>query len=53
MRKACWAIFVFCLLAATSRAREIYVDNAAGDDKNTGLHPRVRGRPDRPRADHR
>ncbi len=48
MRQAYWTIFVFCLLAATSRAREIYVDNAAGNDENTGLHPRAVGDPTGP-----
>ncbi len=40
MRRACWAAMVLCLLAAKADARNIYVDNLAGDDKNSGLHPR-------------
>ncbi len=40
MRSAIWAGFVVCLLAGRAAARDIYVDNVAGDDKNTGLHAR-------------
>ena len=38
MYKACWAVILCCLLISQAAAREIYVDNAGGDDKNNGLH---------------
>ena len=40
MRSAAWVAIVVCLLAGRAAARDIYVDNIAGDDKNTGLHAR-------------
>jgi hypothetical protein len=40
MRNACWAAIFFCLLAGKAVARDIYVDNVAGDDKSAGLHAR-------------
>jgi hypothetical protein len=40
MRSAYWAAFVVCLLAGRAAARDIFVDNIAGDDRNTGLHAR-------------
>ena len=39
MRRA-WVAIVVCLLAGNAAARDIYVDNLAGNDKNTGLHAR-------------
>jgi hypothetical protein len=40
MRSAIWAAIAVCLLAGRATARDIYVDNIAGDDRNTGLHAR-------------
>jgi hypothetical protein len=40
MRSAYWAAIAVCLLAGHAAARDIYVDNVAGDDKNSGLHAR-------------
>ncbi len=40
MRSAHWAAIAVCFLAGSAAARDIYVDNIAGDDKNTGLHVR-------------
>jgi hypothetical protein len=48
MRTAPWAAITLCLFAAKAGAREIYVDNAAGDDKNTGLHAQGVGNPTGP-----
>ncbi len=53
MRKAPWVGMVLCLLAARAAARNIYVDNLAGDDKNSGLRTRGRQRRDGPGADYR
>lgn len=39
MHRACSAILL-CLLAARATARDIFVDNLAGDDKNSGAHAR-------------
>jgi hypothetical protein len=38
MRIACRALIVFCLLTGKAGARDIFVDNVAGDDKHSGLH---------------
>ncbi len=43
MRNARWAVMLCCLLVRQAAAREIYVDNAGGDDKNNGLHAENRG----------
>jgi hypothetical protein len=43
MRSAGRIAIVLCLLAAKAEARNIYVDNLAGDDKNSGTHTRGAG----------
>ena len=48
MRNAYWPLIVqfltvLGLLANRAAAREIYVNNLAGDDKNTGLHAQTSG----------
>jgi hypothetical protein len=40
MRSARWAAIAVCLLTGRAAARDIFIDNIAGDDKNTGLHAR-------------
>ncbi len=48
MRKACWVAIVSCLLAAKAAGRDIFVDNAGGDDRNIGLHAQNLGDPPSP-----
>ncbi len=43
MRKACWVVIVSCLLAGNAAARDIFVDNAGGNDKNNGRHAQNQG----------
>ena len=43
MRNACWVVIVSCLLVGQAAARDIYVDNVGGDDKNNGLHAQSQG----------
>lgn len=43
MRNACWVVIVGCLLVGKAAARDIFVDNVGGDDKNTGLHAQNQG----------
>ena len=38
MRIACWVAIVVSLLVRPAAARDIFVDNVGGDDKNSGLH---------------
>jgi hypothetical protein len=40
MRSATWAAIAVCLLSGRAAARDVFVDNVGGDDKNTGLHAR-------------
>ena len=53
MRKACWVVMLSCLLIRPAAARDIFVDNAGGDDKNNGLHAQNHGDTGQPRADDR
>ncbi len=43
MRKVCWVVIASCLLAGKAAARDIFVDNAGGNDKNNGLHAQNQG----------
>jgi hypothetical protein len=43
MRNACWGVILSCLLVGNAAARDIFVDNAGGDDKNNGLHAQNQG----------
>ena len=43
MRKACWVVMLSCLLIRPAAARDIFVDNAGGDDKHKGLHAENHG----------
>ena len=43
MRNACWAVMLACLLLGKAAARDIYVDNVGGNDKNNGLQAQGRG----------
>src|SRR5208282_6483065 len=43
MRTACWMALASCLLIGQATAREIFVDNTGGDDKNNGLHAQNQG----------
>ncbi len=43
MRKACWVVIVSCLLVGKAAARDIFVDNVGGDDKNNGRHAQNQG----------
>ena len=43
MRNACWVVVASCLLAGEAAGRDIFVNNAGGDDKNSGLHAQNQG----------
>jgi hypothetical protein len=43
MRKACWVVIASCLLVGKAAARDIFVDNGSGDDKNNGRHAQGHG----------
>jgi len=49
MRNACWVAIASCLLVAgtmypwSAAARDVFVDNTSGDDKNIGLHAQSQG----------
>jgi hypothetical protein len=43
MSKMCWVVMLSCLLIHQAAARDIFVDNIGGDDKNTGLHAQYQG----------
>ena len=43
MRKAYWVVIALCWSAGSAVARDVYVDNIAGDDRNPGLHARSQG----------
>ena len=43
MRKACWVVIIGCLLSGAAAARDIFVNNVGGDDKNNGLHAQNQG----------
>jgi hypothetical protein len=48
VRNVCWVIILICLMVGPVAARDIYVDNLAGDDKNTGKHAQGQGDADSP-----
>jgi hypothetical protein len=43
MRKLRWMAVLCCLLIRPAAARDIFVDNTSGDDKNTGLNAKSQG----------
>ena len=43
MRSVCWVAIVSCLLVGKAAARDIFVDNAGGNDKNNGRHAQNQG----------
>jgi hypothetical protein len=43
MRQLLCLFLLSCLLIRPAAARDIFVDNASGDDKNTGLHAQTQG----------
>ncbi|MEI8374566.1 MAG: right-handed parallel beta-helix repeat-containing protein [Planctomycetota bacterium] len=43
MRNLCWMVLVSCLLIRQAAARDIFVDNVGGDDKNNGMHSQNQG----------
>lgn len=43
MRNVCWMVLVGCLLIRNAAARDIFVDNVGGDDKNIGMHAQSQG----------
>ncbi|MGO9109506.1 MAG: right-handed parallel beta-helix repeat-containing protein [Thermoguttaceae bacterium] len=43
MRSVCWVVVISCLLVRPAAARDIFVDNVSGDDRNNGLHAQSQG----------
>jgi len=43
MPTTCWAAIAICLLVRQAAARDIFVDNVAGDDKNVGWRAQNQG----------